>query len=362
MPEIRRSIFTVSLTLIAIGVVMLYSSSAMYAYENSGDAAFFLKKHMWFLLAGFVLMFCAMSVRLAKVEKSARILMLAAILLLLAVLVPGIGVSVRGARRWFRIANLISFQPSEFAKFAIVVYLASFVSRKGYRIKDLFQGYIPAVTVILLTSALILIQPDFGTSVSIAIVGLLIVFISGANLGHLITTALLGIPFLYYMVFSVPYRRRRMMIFLNPWRDAESTGFQIVQSLIALGSGGLMGVGLGQSKQKLFYLPESHTDFIFSIIGEELGFAGAICVIMLFAVFVWQGMRAFFKVHRPFNKILILGITGMIGLEALVNIGVNTGAFPAKGLPLPLVSYGGSSLVFHMAAIGLLLNAMREEN
>ncbi len=340
---------------------MLYSSSAIYAYEKSGDAAFFLKKHLWFLLLGFIFMFCAMSVKLAKVERSSRILMSAAILLLLAVLVPGVGVAVRGARRWFRIAGVVSFQPSEFAKFAVIIYLASFVSRKGYRIKDLLRGYIPVSAVILLTSGLILLQPDFGTSVSVFIMGFLIIFASGAKLKHLMTTALLAIPFLYYLVFSVPYRRKRMLIFLNPWREAEGGGFQIVQSLIALGSGGLLGVGLGQSKQKLFYLPESHTDFIFSIIGEELGFAGAICVVILFGVFVWQGMRAFFREHRPFNKILIFGITGMIGFEALVNIGVNMGAFPTKGLPLPFVSYGGSSLVFHMAALGLLLNAMREE-
>ena len=349
------------LALIAIGIVMLYSSSAIYSYEKTGNSVFFLTRHLWFLLLGFIFMFCAMSVKLAEVERSSRILMVAAILLLLAVLVPGVGISVRGARRWFRIAGFISFQPSEFAKFAVIIYLASFISRKGYRIKDLPRGYIPVIAVVLLTSALVLMQPDLGTSVSIFVIGFLIIFAAGAKLKHLMTTVLLGIPFLYYLLFSVPYRRRRMLVFLNPWREAKSTGFQIVQSLIALGSGGLLGVGLGQSKQKLFYLPESHTDFIFSIIGEELGFAGALCVIILFAVFVWQGMRAFFKEHRPFNKILIFGITGMIGFEALVNIGVNTGALPTKGLPLPFVSYGGSSLVFHMAALGLLLNAMRDE-
>jgi len=360
MLEIRRSIFIIALALMAIGIVMLYSSSAIYAYEKIGDSAFFLTRHMWFLLLGFVFMFCAMSVKLTEMERSSRILMLAAILLLLAVLIPDIGVSVRGARRWFRIAGFANFQPSEFAKFAIIIYIASFISRKGYKIKELFRGYIPVISVVLATGGLVLLQPDFGTSVSILVVSFLIIFVSGAKLKHLLTTAFLGLPFLYYLVFSVPYRRRRMLVFLNPWQETEGAGFQIVQSLIALGSGGLFGVGLGQSKQKLFYLPESHTDFIFSIIGEELGFAGAICVVMLFAVFVWQGMRAFYKVHRPFNKFLIFGITGMIGFEALVNIGVNTGVFPTKGLPLPFVSYGGSSLVFHMAALGLLLNAMRE--
>lgn len=360
MSDIRRSIFIIVLVLIAIGVVMLYSASAIYAYERSGDAAFFLKRHLWFLLCGFIFMFYTMSVKIVEVERSSRILMIIAILLLFAVLIPGVGLSVRGARRWFRVAGAMNFQPSEFVKIAVIIYLASFASRKGYRIKDLFQGYIPAISVVLLASGLILLQPDFGTAVSILLIGFLIIFVSGAKIKHLMVTVLLGIPFLYYVVFSVPYRRERILIFLNPWRDTQSTGFQIVQSFLALGSGGLLGVGLGQSKQKLFYLPESHTDFIFSIIGEELGFAGAVCIIILFTLFVWQGMRAFFKEHRVFNKILIFGVTSMIGFEALVNIGVNTGIFPTKGLPLPFVSYGGSSLAFHMAAIGLMLNAMRE--
>ena len=227
-------------------------------------------------------------------------------------------------------------------------------------IKDLFYGYIPCISVIALVSLLVLSQPDLGGAISLFLIGALVIFIAGGKLKHLLSTALMGIPFLYYLIFSVPYRRKRILVFLNPWQDKEGSGFQIIQSFLALGSGGLFGVGLGQSKQKLFYLPESHTDFIFSIIGEELGFVGASCIVILFAVFVWQGMRAFYKEYRPFNKIVIFGVTAMIGLEALVNIGVSVGAFPTKGLPLPFISYGGSSLVFHMVAVGLMLNAMRE--
>ncbi len=359
MRGIRRSIFIITLILLMIGVVMVYSSSAIYAHEKFGDSAFFLKKHLWFLFIGFVLMLYSMSINLAEIERFTKVLMIAAILFLLLVLIPGIGVSAGGARRWFRIGAL-SFQPSELAKFALILYLARFFSRKGYKIKNLFLGYLPLLSVISLTSALVLLQPDLGTAISIFFVGILIVFIAGGRIKHLLTTALLGLPFLYYLIFSVPYRRQRMLIFLNPWQDREGSGFQIIQSFLALGSGGLFGVGLGQSTQKLFYLPQSHTDFIFSIIGEELGFMGAASIVILFGAVIWQGMRAFFKESRPFNKILIFGITNMIAFEALINMGVSVGAFPTKGLPLPFISYGGTSLVFHMAAVGLMLSAMRE--
>ena len=359
MRPIRRSIFIITLILIAIGVVMIYSTSAIYADEKFGNSAFFLKRHLWFLLSGFIIMLGAMSVNLDELQKRAKILMLLSIFLLLAVLIPDVGTSIGGARRWFRLGSF-SFQPSEFVKFSLIIYLASFFSRKGYKIKDLFSGYIPVLSVVFVACLLVLLQPDLGTAVSIFSIGVLIIFIAGGQIKHLTATALLGIPFLYYAIFSVPYRRQRMLIFLDPWHDRKGAGFQIVQSFLALGSGGLFGVGLGQSKQKLFYLPESHTDFIFSIIGEELGFLGGVSVVLLFAALFWLGMRAFFKTHRPFNKILIFGITSMIGFEALVNIGVSVGAFPTKGLPLPFISYGGSSLIFHMAAIGLMLNAMRD--
>jgi cell division protein FtsW len=355
----RRSIFIVTLILVAIGVVIVYSSSAIYAYEKFGDSAFFLKKHLLFLALGLVLMLYLMSQNLEKIERASRILAIVSIFLLFLVLVPGIGTSAGGARRWFRL-GAFSFQPSEFAKFALITYLASFFSRKGYRVKDLFYGYLPLISVVSLMCVLVLAQPDLGTAMALFFVSFLIIFVAGARIKHLATTMLLGLPFLYYLIFSVPYRRKRMFIFLNPWQDKSGAGFQIIQSFLALGSGGLLGVGLGQSKQKLFYLPEAHTDFIFSIIGEELGFLGAASVLILFAVLIWQGMRACLREERPFNKMIIFGITGMIGFEALVNMGISAGMFPTKGLPLPFISYGGTSLVFHLAGVGLLLNAMRE--
>jgi len=342
------------------GTVLVYSSSAIYAYEKFQDAQFFLKRHLVFLAAGFALMFYLMWIDLSRIQRAAKPLMIFSILLLFLLLIPGMAASIAGARRWFRLGSL-SFQPSELAKFALIIYLASFISRKGYRIKDFFHGYLPALSVTALTCGLVLLQPDLGTAIAIFFVGFLIIFIAGARPGFILATIVAFIPALYFLIFSVPYRKKRMLIFMNPWQDTEGAGFQIIQSFLALGSGGLLGVGLGQSKQKLFYLPESHTDFIFSIIGEELGFLGSMSVLILFGVLVWQGMRGFLRERRLFNKMLIFGIISMIAFEALVNVGVSTGTFPTKGLPLPFISYGGSSLLFHMAAIGIMLNAMRDQ-
>jgi len=359
MRSIRRSIFMVTLMMIMVGVIAVYSSSAIYAQEKFGDSAFFLKKHLLFLGLGFVAMFGLMSVDIKKIEATAKITLLISISLLILVLVPGIGISAGGARRWFRL-GMLSFQPAEFAKFASLIYIASFFSRKGYAIKDLREGYFPLISAISAVCCLILLQPDLGTAIALFFASFLVIFVAGGRIKHLMTTAFLGLPFLYYLIFSVPYRRKRILVFLDPWRDKEGAGFQMVQSFLALGSGGLFGVGLGQSKQKLFYLPEAHTDFIFSIIGEELGFIGACAILVLFGIFIWQGLRASLMEDRQFNKILIFGLVSMIGFEAIFNIGISAGVFPTKGLPLPFISYGGSSLVFHMAAVGLLLNAMRE--
>lgn len=356
----RRIISIVTFVLIMIGVVLVYSSSAIYAHEKFGNSLFFLKRHLFFLGVGALFMFYLMAQDIKKIEAYSKALMALSGVFLILVLIPGIGASAGGARRWFRM-GILSFQPSEFAKFASLIYAASFLSRKGYRIKDLFSGYLPLVSVIGFVSALILLQPDLGTAVALLAVNFLIIFVAGGGLRHLAATAALGLPLLYYFIFSVPYRRKRMFVFLNPWQDKQGAGFQIIQSFLALGSGGLLGVGLGQSRQKLFYLPEAHTDFIFSIIGEELGFLGAVSVLALFGIFVCVGMRRSFLEHRPFNKILIFGIVTMIAFEALVNMGIAAGIFPTKGMPLPFISYGGSSLVFHMGAVGLMLNAMREE-
>ncbi len=359
MRNIRISIACATFILLMFGIVMVYSSSAIYASQDYGDSLFFLKRHLLALIIGFIFGFFVMSLDCEHIKAHSKKIIFFAILLLILVLMPGIGKIAGGARRWIDLGQF-SFQPSEIAKIASLIYIASFINRKENKIKDFFNGFLPPLLILGLVMFLVLLEPDLGTALTIGIIGLLILFISGARLQHLLLTIFLSIPFLYYLIFSVPYRKKRLLAFLNPWLDEKGAGFQIIQSFLALGSGGLFGVGLGQSRQKLFFLPASHTDFIFSIIGEELGFIGTFSLIVLFAVLIWQGARAAFKVNDGFRKALIFGIVFTIGFEVIVNTGVAIGLLPTKGMPLPFVSYGGTSLIMHMVAIGLLLNATRE--
>jgi cell division protein FtsW len=292
---------------------------------------------------------------LKKWTKPALIL---AICLLVSVLMPGIGREVFGARRWFRF-KFISFQPSEFASLALVIYTADFISRKGDVLKDFLKGFLPPISVLGFVLLLILIQPDLGTVLAMGVVVFIMLFVAGVTPAHLLSVILINIPILYILIFSVPYRRMRIMAFLNPWQDPAGSGFQIIQSQIALGSGGVFGVGLGHSIQKLFYLPAAHTDFIFSIIGEELGLVGTMAVIILFLIFIHQGLKVIHNAPDKFGYFLSLGLVLMISLKAIINIGVSCGLLPTKGLPLPFISYGGSSLVFDMVNVGLLINIAR---
>ncbi|PIR66174.1 MAG: putative lipid II flippase FtsW [Candidatus Omnitrophica bacterium CG12_big_fil_rev_8_21_14_0_65_43_15] len=355
MRKSRIVIFMITCMLLAVGIVMIYSASAIFAYERYHDSCYFLKRHMLYLLIGFLGAVGVMSFDYRKLKVLARPLLLATILLLILVLMPGIGKEAGGARRWFKFFNM-SFQPSEFAKLAIIVYLADFLSRKQNCIKDFFYGFLPSAIALGAVSIFVLLQPDLGTAISLASIGLTMYFASGIRMIYMLWAFLLSVPALYAMIFNVAYRRRRILAFLNPWLDPRGVGFQIVQSFIALGSGGLLGVGLGKSQQKLFYLPASHTDFIFSIIGEELGLIGALVVILLFVFFILNGARIAFKAQDLFGQFIALGVIAKISFEAAVNIGVSIGCLPTKGLPLPFVSYGGSALIFNMIAVGLLLN------
>ncbi|MBD3379740.1 MAG: putative lipid II flippase FtsW [Candidatus Omnitrophica bacterium] len=352
-------LLTVSI-LLMIGVVMIYSSSAMYADGRYGDSLYFVKRHLLYLVLGAGAAVLSMSQPLKRIESASRSIMGICLLLLVAVLFPGVGSVVGGARRWIRFLG-IGFQPSEFAKLGLIIYLAGLASRRGYALRDLRYGFLPALTAIMVTAGLVLLEPDMGTAVAVGFIGLVVLFSSGIKVKHLAFTVAGALPVLVAAVLYKPYRVRRLLAFMDPWGDARGAGFQVIQSFIALGSGGFYGVGLGESRQKLFYLPESHTDFIFSIIGEELGFLGASSVLILFGTLVWFSMRIAFRSGQMFASRLALGISVMIAFEAIVNIGVSAGMFPTKGLPLPFISYGGSSLVAHMAAIGLLLNISRGE-
>ena len=358
MRSIRTSIFLIVAVLVSIGIVMIYSASAIYAHETMGDSLYYLKRHLIYLVIGLAMMFLAMAVDLNSLKDLAKPIIICTLVLLVLVLIPHIGRETAGARRWFRF-GLVNFQPSELAKIAMIIYAADIVSRKESTMKDLLHGFLPPMMVLGLTVGLILLEPDLGTAVTISAITILMLYASGVRASHIWASFLASLPILYFLLFSVPYRRKRIMAFLNPWADKRGTGFQIIQSFVALGSGGLLGVGLGQSRQKLFYLPASHTDFIFSIIGEELGFIGASSVAVLFILLVWQGMRVSFKALGTFERLLSLGIVCLIALEAIINIGVTAGALPTKGLPLPFISYGGSGLIFHLIAIGLLLNVAK---
>lgn len=356
--SVRINLFTVSVMLICIGIVMIYSSSSIYAWERYKDGFFFLKRHLSFLFIGITLMLFIMAIDYRKLSKFSKPILIVALVLLGLVLVPGLGREVSGAQRWFRF-KFLSFQPSEFANLAIIIYVADFISRKGDLMKSFFRGFLPPICILGLAALLILMQPDLGTTVAISLVVLIMLFVSGVRPVYLVSMFLASLPVLYLLVFNVGYRRARILAFLNPWADPRGSGFQIIQSQIAIGSGGLFGAGLGHSKQKLFYLPAAHTDFIFSIIGEELGLIGTLGVIILFIIFIQQGLKVAKNAPDKFGYFLALGLISMLSLKAIINIGVSCGVLPTKGLPLPFISYGGSSFIFDLVSVGILINIAR---
>lgn len=357
--DIRIAIFISATLLISMGIVMIYSSSAVYAYDKFNDNFFFLKRHLISLAIGSVLALFFMSANLDILRRHSKKFLICSFLLLVMVLVPGIGLSTGGARRWIRI-GILNFQPVEVIKPLILLYLADFLDRKSTEGDSFFRMYLPALFIVCGISGLVLLQPDLGGSIELATIGFLLLFLHGARIKHLLYTFIASSPVIGFLIIKSSYRFARILAFLDPWKDPKGIGFQIIQSFIALGSGGFFGVGLGGSKQKLFYLPASHTDFIFSIIGEEMGFLGTAFVVALFVILVWKGMSIAFRKDSEFSRLLSFGISAMIGLEAIINISVSTGVLPTKGLPLPFLSYGGSSLVMHMVLIAILLNLARD--
>lgn len=361
MRGIRISIAIAVSCLIFIGVVMIFSSSCIHAMEGFGDSLYYLKRHVLFLAAGLIAAGVMMAVDYRYLQKAAKPMMLAALGILVLVLLPGIGRSSFGAQRWLRLGPF-SLQPTEFIKIIVLIYTADYLSRRQGRIMNFWQGFVPIICFLGVVSALIMKQPDFGSMVLIGGVVLIMIFAAGARGRHLGLLVLAAIPVFYFLVVRVGYRWRRIVTFLEPWKDPTGAGFQLTQSQIALGSGGLFGVGLGKSMQKLFYLPAAHTDFILSIIGEETGFLGTFIVLFLFIFFVIQGFRIVKRTEDSFGYFLGIGIVSMIGIQASLNIGVSIGALPTKGLPLPFISYGGSALVSAMMMVGILLNISRTQD
>jgi cell division protein FtsW len=348
-------LFGVVLALVFFGVVMVYSASAIVAADRFGDPFFFLKKQLFWALLGGGLLWAALRLDYRRLERLVVPLLVVSIALLVLVLVPPFGQAINGTRRWFRIGPL-SFQPVELAKFALVLYLASFLTRRAAALRSFWQGLFPILLVAGTMALLTFVQPDLGNSLALVVLTLVLAYLAGAPFKHMAWVAAAALPLVALAVALKPYRWRRMVAFVNPWDDPQGSGFQIIQSFLALGSGGLTGRGLGGSKQKLFYLPEPYTDFIFAIVGEELGLIGAVCVIALFAVLIWRGLRVGLRAPDPFGSYLALGLTVMLATQTLVNLGVVMGALPTKGLPLPFVSFGGSALLMTMFSAGVLLN------
>ncbi len=341
------------LVLMAFGLVMVFSSGAVFAARKYGDAAYFLKRELVYAVLGLCAMTFALRTDYSVYRRFAYPLLGVSIVALAAVL--KIGSRAGGAIRWFRLGPL-SFQPGELAKLALCIYLASLLARKTEKVRVFSVGFLPPLLVTGLMMALLLKQPDLGTAAIFGAVALGLLFVAGTRTSYLIIAVLVAAPAGWKFIVSTPFRMRRMLAFLDPWAFRRDVGYQITESLISVGSGGLTGLGLGDGRQKLFFLPEAHTDFILSIIGEELGLAGVLCVVAGFTVLVWRGLRAAFRARDLFGCYLAFGITAMFGLQALVNMGVVLGSLPTKGLPLPFISYGGTSLVVSLFMAGVLGN------
>jgi len=340
------------LILSLFGLIMVYSTSSILAQEYYQDPYFFLKKHLIWLGMGLSLMFLVMHLDHNHLRYFAFPLVVLAILLLAVVFVFP---PIRGAHRWIHLGP-IQFQPSEIAKLALVIYLAHSLAKRDENLKSFKKGFIPFLFIIGLVVGLVLIEPDFGGALSIALLALLMLYIAGVRLSYLIGAGLLSAPLLYFFLIHEDYRWQRIIAFLDPWQYAQSAGFQLIQSFFAFGSGGIFGVGLGMSHQKLFYLPDAHTDFIFSVIGEELGWIGVMVVIIIFGIFITRGLWVAILSPNKYSCYLAMGLTAMIGLPAVINMAVVTGLLPTKGLVLPFLSYGGSSLVINFICCGILLN------
>ena len=343
------------LALGACGVVMVYSTSAILAGERFQDPYYFLKRQGLFAGIGLVVMVVMMFFPYSLLKRLAYPLLVISLLLLTAVIIPGIGHRAGGSMRWLKFQSF-SFQPSEFAKLGLIIFLAYFLSKKEDKIRSFSFAFLPTVLLSGLVIALVAKEPDFGAAFFLTVMVFLLLFVSGARVIYIVSACLAAFPVVYYLLTNVAYRYKRVLSFIRPWEDPMGTSFQIVQSFLSFGSGGLFGLGLGEGRQKLFFLPAPHTDFIFSIIGEELGLVGAMIVVLLFFIFTLRGLHIALSLEDRFGAYLALGITLMISLQALINMGVVLGLLPTKGLTLPFISYGGTSLITNLAGVGVLLH------
>jgi cell division protein FtsW len=352
--QIDKWLFSATIGLALFGVVMVYSASAVIALqENHSQFHYVIKQGIWTVI-GFAAMFMAMRFDYQRLNRRWIVFgfLLVTILLLCAVFSFS---PVNGARRWIKLAGF-SAQPSEVAKLALVIFLAFFLDRRAGEEESFWKTFLPCMIVLGVLAGLVVKEPDLGTALMLAIICLAVCFSAGARPRHLVYAVVPGLLYVAKMVIFTPFRLRRMVTFIDPWADQQGTGYQVVQSLIAVGSGGTHGLGFAQGRQKLLFLPFAHSDFIYAVVGEELGLVGALIIVFVFAIFLWRGMRAALRAPDRFGMLLGVGIVVGIVAQALLNISVVLALLPTKGIPLPLISYGGSSLVPTLAGIGILLN------
>lgn len=347
-----------TLSLLAVGMIMVYSSSAVWADYKFDDSFFFAKRQLLFAGLGIVAMFFIMNIDYWTWRTWSKLFLIICFILLAVVLIPGIGLVRGGARSWLGV-GAFSIQPSEFMKLAMIAFLAKFLSENQKKITSFKKGLLPSLALVFVAFGMIMLQPDLGTGAVMVGTCVVMIYVAGARISHFIGLGLIGVVGFAGLILSAPYRIKRITAFLNPWEDPLGSGFQIIQSLYAIGPGGLLGMGLGQSRQKFFYLPEPQTDFIFAILAEELGFIGGTFVLLLFTLLLWRGVRIALGAPDLFGSFLGIGIISMIAIQVIINIGVVTGLMPVTGITLPFLSYGGSSLTLMLMAVGVLLNISR---
>jgi cell division protein FtsW len=349
-----KLLFLATLLLVCASVLMVYSASAMLAMERYRQPYLFLFKQLTWAVVGVFMLAAMMRIDYRNYRQPVVIwtsLIVVSIALIAVLFFP----PINGTRRWFAIAG-IGVQPSELAKLVAILFIAALLERRMDRIDDWKYALMPIGLLLALLVGLILLEPDFGTAVSLVLIAVVMIFAAGLNYAYLAGAALVMLPAAYVLIVNAPYRRRRMLAFLNPWADPLGDGFQVIQSLIAVGTGGVTGRGLMGGVQKLFYLPEPHTDFIFAVISEELGLIGAVAVLLCFCVMAWRGMRIAVMAPDRFGAFLAIGLTMMVAIQAFINMSVVLGLMPTKGIPLPFVSAGGSSLLINLLGMGVLLN------
>jgi len=356
--SVDRWLFGATLLLVLLGLVMVFSASAVMAKERFGSPYTFVLRQVGWACAGVLAMVVLMRVDYRKYKHPAVVFTLLGVTMVLLVAVLLLDRS-HNTHRWIRF-GVLSFQPSELAKPALILFLAFFLETRSGEIDDWRRTLLPAVLPSLIFSLLIVKQPDLGTALVCMAMTAAVLFVAGMELKYLGYGVLASLPGLYYLLFHVGFRRQRMLAFVNPWADPQGAGFHMIQSLIAVGTGGITGIGLMEGKQKLFYLPEPHTDFIFAVVAEELGLLGTLAIVALFAVFCYRGLRSAIRTSDLYARFLAVGITSTIAIQAFFNISVVLGLLPTKGIPLPLISYGGSSLFITLACVGVLLNISQQ--